>query len=245
MNKSYRILLISLLCLLLAVPATAADMARVEVPERSLRPLGGGAPLACCETTIYENLTGDLFVLDHAIRYNLMDDGAFPAGTAPVDVHCVMYGWHHPVEESLIIVLDFWDTLVPGGPACNLSHLGQFIADYGTVGVGNWYSEVVLPNPIVFPDDNWAVQISFWRSHDPWTPSSRATVLFRGDGPTVGSNDGDVFYWDSDESLTFECPGEAVTFGEGSDHFLLKLGTSLGPSATEPANWGTIKALYR
>jgi len=245
MNRCYRVIFVSSVCLLLAVPMMAAEIARVEILEESLRPLGGSAPFACCETSVYENITGSLFALAATPRWNMMDDGAFPAGTAPVDVYCFRVGFDQAVAERLILVMDFWDTVVPAGPVCNLTYIGGIALDFGTIAVGGWWYEHVLSTPITFPDDDWCVQMSFYQSYDPLVPSTNASVLFADGGPTVGSNDANVFYYDVDESGSFECPGEAASFGGSDDQFYLRLGTGLMPSATEPTNWGAIKALYR
>ena len=246
MTKWYRISAIGIICLIIAVPAIAAKIADMEFIEGTPRPFTDVSPLDCCSETVYENTAGPLFSLTGDPRWNLLDDGAFPAGTAPVAVSCFRLGWHQSDTAQIYMYVDFWDDIDPDGPVCNLSYIGGFGVDAGMCPSGAWYGDLILGSPITFPDDTWYYQITFWVSVDPLTPSSTATVLFAGGVTAVGSNDSLVFWLDDDGSYSFECPDEEYTFG--TDHnakFFLRLGADVGPSAVESTTWGGIKALYR
>lgn len=244
MTKCYRVTAVGLMCVFLTAPIMAGEIAEVEMIRGEVRPLTDYAPLDCCSQTVYDN-QGSNFALVGP-HWNLLDDGMFPAGTAPVTVSCLRPGWYQSDTAQTYIFIDFWDTLDPDGPVCNLTYLGGVGLNLGVVDAGAWYVDVVLPSPVYFPDDSWYVQMSYYEASDPWTPSTVATVIFSESGPTVGSNDSLVFWLDADNSGSFECPDEESSFGaDNKAQFFLRLGADLGPSATEETTWGAIKALYR
>ncbi|MDI6809771.1 MAG: hypothetical protein QME66_12470 [Candidatus Eisenbacteria bacterium] len=249
MDKFYYLFLAGLMCLAFAVPLVAeeddaipaAGLQRVPV---SLTPAN---PFAC-GLTIYDNTAGGYFYSTSTPRWNVLDDGNFPAGTAPVCLWCVELAWQQTVQQQLYIVVDFWDTVVPGGPVCNLTWLGGFYVDFGIVPVGGWTSgSIEIMTPITFPDDNWCVQFRYYRQITPsLITSTGAAVFFANGGPTVGTNDGTVYWRDASGNNAFECPAEARSFAPPNlAQFYLKLSATELPSPTEPESWGTIKAFYR
>ena len=245
MKKCYQVALVGLVCSLLAAPVMAAEITEVEWIQATVRPLTGYSPLDCCSETIYDNQGGNI-ALSGQPRWNLLDDGSFPAGTAPISVSCFRPGLVQTDTAQLYLIIDFWDTLDPDGPVCNLSYLGGLGLDFGVLRPGAWYTDVVLPTPIYFPDDTWYVQMSFYVSVDPWTPSTTGTAIFAQNGPSVGTNDSLLFWLDADENGSFECPDEERTFGtDYKAQFFLRLGADVGPSSTESTTWGGVKALYR
>jgi hypothetical protein len=235
-----------MLCLALAIPALASEIDPVEMLQGSPVPLKQGSTLAC-GTTIYENIGTTYFYSTSAPGWNVLDDGSFPAGTAPVCVGCVEFGWRQNTAGQLYVAVDFWDTLVPGGPVCNLTWLGGFTVNYGVVPVGGWLSgSVELPSSITFPDDSWCVEMRYFSSLSPLTPSTGVFVMFANGGPTVGTNNSAAYYRDANGNGGFECPGEARSFtAPNKAQFYLKLAATLNPSSTESSSWGAVKALYR
>jgi hypothetical protein len=244
MDNCYRVIVVSLVCLLLAVPMMAAEIGNIEMLQGEPHPIRAASPLDCCAQTVYDNQGGNFYFTNP--EWNLLDDGSFPTGTAPISISCFRFAWHMADTAQLYIFVDFWDTLDPDGPVCNLSYLGGFGVDIGICDAGGWYGDIILGDPIYFPDDTWYVQMSYYESADPWTPSTTGTVLFAGAGPSVGSNDPLVFWLDANGNASFDCPDEEYSLGtDWNAQFFLRLGADVGPSATENSSWGAIKALYR
>ncbi|MFH1218988.1 MAG: hypothetical protein V1694_00850 [Candidatus Eisenbacteria bacterium] len=246
MKKCYQAFFAGLVCLVLAAPVLAIEIDPADVLEGTPIPIGGGSPLGC-GTTIYENI-GTTYFYSSSLTRNVLDDGNFPPGTAPVCMGCVQLAWQQRTQQQLYVAVDFYDTVVPGGPVCNLTWLGGFTVNFGVVAVGGWISNPIdiSATPITFPDDSWCVQMRFFRLLSPLTYSTVAHVFFANGGPTVGSNNGTVFWWDANNNGTFDCPSEAYSFAVPNlSQFYLKLSATLTPSATESSSWGTIKALYR
>jgi hypothetical protein len=247
MSKWYSFTLASLMCLALAAAATAVEIDPSEVLDGTPTLIKGGSTLAC-GNTIYDNTaTTGLFYGTTAPGWNVLDDGSFPAGTAPVCVGCVNFAWRQQTAGQTYVAIDFWDTVVPGGPVCNLTWLGGFAVNFGVVAVGGWIGgPIELTTPITFPDNSWCVEVRFFSSLSPLTPSTGAFVMFSNNGPTVGTNDATVYWRDANGNGTFECPGEARSFSSPNKaQFYLKLAATLTPSAVESTRWGAIKALYR
>ena len=251
MIKLYCLFLVGLMFLAFAVPAIAVQDEAIPVAgfQRAPVPLSPGLS-AACGPVIYDNTGGTYFYSTTAPKWNVLDDGAFPAGTAPVCLGCVEYAWYQQVAETLFVVVDFWDTVIPGGPVCNATWLGGFYTSWGLVPVGGWLSGSIdvssLPTIITFPDDNWAVQIRYYKSITPLTVSTRACVFFA-NGPIItGSGDTSVYWRDASGNGAFECPTEARGFAPPNmTQFYLKLSATEFPSAVQPSTWGTIKAFYR
>jgi hypothetical protein len=247
MKKCYQAFLAALVCMVLAAPVLAIEIDPADVLEGSPLTIGGGSTLGC-GTVIYENVGTTYFYSTTAPGWNVLDDGNFPAGTAPVCVGCVELAWRQQTAGQLYIAVDFWDTLVPGGPACNLTWLGGFVVNFGVMGVGGWISNPIdiSSAPITLPDDSWCVEMRYFSSLSPLTPATGVFVMFANGGPTVGTNNSAAYYRDANGNGTFECPGEARGFtSPNKAQFYLRLSATLSPSATEPSSWGTIKALYR
>ena len=252
MTKFYCLFLVGLMCLAFAAPLLANEdeaiptvgLQRVPV---SLSP--GGA--VACGSTIYENVGATYFYSTTGTKWHVLDDGKFPAGTAPVCLGCIEFGWRQTTAQQLFVVVDFWDTVVPGGPVCNLTWLGGFYVNFGVIPVGTWTSGPIdvsgLPTLITFPDDNWCVEFRYYKQITPsLLTSTVAAVLFANGGPTVGTNNGTVYWRDANGNGAFECPSEAYSFASPNlAQFYLKLSATEEPSATEPTSWGTIKAFFR
>lgn len=226
----------------LSAPAIAEDDA-VQMLETDPVLIDGGSPLVC-GPDIYNNTGATYFYGTSTPRWHVLDDGAFPTGTAPVAADCIDIGFYQSVSEQLYVGVNFWDTLVPGGPVCNLSFLGGVTINFGVVGVGAWTASVTLPSSITFPDDSWCVEMIYLKAL-PSTPSTGATVLFANGGPTVGSNNSAAYYRDANGNGTFECPSEARGFAAPNKaQFYLRV-TRVAPSSTEETTWGAVKGLYR
>jgi hypothetical protein len=246
MGKCYHLLFASLMLLGMFASALAIEIDQAEVLVGTPVPLGDVGSLSC-GTTIYQNTAGGYIYTSSTPRWNMLDDGAFPSGTAPVCLGCIEFGFYQGVQEQLYVEFDFWDTLVPGGPVCNLTWLGGYVINFGVVPAGAYTSGTLeLPTPITFADDAWCVEMAYFKSLTPLSPATGATVLFANGGPSIGTNDATIYWRDANGNGTFECPGEARSFSApNKSQFYLKLDATLIPSAVEPTNWGTIKALYR
>ncbi|HVP58835.1 MAG TPA: hypothetical protein VMU02_12140 [bacterium] len=246
MSKWYSLILASVICLALASAAMATEIDPAEVLQGSPVLIKNGGSLAC-GNVIYDNSTTTYFYSTSAPGWNVLDDGNFPAGTAPVCLACVQLAWRQQTAGQLYVAVDFWDTVVPGGPVCNMTWLGGFAVDFGVMAVGGWISNPIeLTTPITFPDDNWCVELRFFSSLSPLTPSTGAFVMFANGGPTVGTNDATVYWRDANGNGSFECPGEARGFSSPNKaQFYLKLSATTTPSSRESSRWGAIKALYR
>jgi hypothetical protein len=245
MKKCYQAFLFGLACLVLVAPVLATEIDPADAVQGTPVLIKGGSPLAC-GAVIYENIGTTYFYGTTAPGWNVLDDGAFPAGTAPVSIGCVEFAWRQQTAGQLYVAVDFWDTLVPGGPACNLAWLGGFAVNFGVVPVGTYLSgSIELTTPIMFPDNDWCVEMRYFTALSPLTPSTGAFVLFANGGPTVGTNNSLAYYRDASGNGAFECPGEARGFASPNKaQFYLRLSAS-GTTATQPTNWGAIKALYR
>ncbi|MGQ9603246.1 MAG: hypothetical protein ACUVUU_03455 [bacterium] len=220
------------------------DFEVLEGDPSPLNPLGGGEPL-CCGETIYECICPEYFYSSTVVR-NVLDDGVFPRGTAPVCVSCIAFAWYQCSCEELYVVVDFWDRLVPDGPVCNLDWLGGVIVDFGTVPSGFWKSLVILPNTIYFPNDDWCVQLRFFRCISPAVYSTVSHVVFANGGPTVGSNDATRFWWDANNNGIFDCPTETYHFPDPyKSQFYFWVAASPWPSELEGDTWGGIKGLFK
>jgi hypothetical protein len=246
MTKGYLVVLGVLVLLALAASAVAEEIDGVQILQGTPVPLREGSALSC-GTTIYQNTASTYFYGTTTPRWNLLDDGNFPTGTAPVCLGCIEFAFYQSASSQLYVVFDFYDTLVTGGPVCNLTWLGGYIIDFGVTAAGMWTSGTLeLPTPITFPDDRWCVSMMYLRSVSPVTPSTTATVLFANGGPSVGTNDASVYWRDANGSGTFECPGEARSFAAPNKaQFYLKMDATLVPSSLESSSWGAIKSLYR
>lgn len=247
MSKYYYLLLAGIVCLALAAPLMADEAVPVDILQKIPVSINQGAG-QICGPTIYDNTLGSYFYSTTAPRWNVLDDGAFPAGTAPVCVGCIEFGWYQTLEQQLYVAVDFWDTLVPGGPVCNLTWLGGMVVDFGIVPVGGWTSgAIALPTTVTFPDNNWCIQFRYFRQITPTVlTSTGAAVFFANGGPTVGSNDATVYWRDASGNGAFECPSEARAFAPpNKSQFYLWLSATEQPSATKSTKWGTIKAFYR
>ncbi len=221
------------------------DVQVIEGQLNPLNPIGGHEPLGC-GPTIYECTGGNYFYSSSVVR-NVLDDGRFPTGTGPVCVGCIRFAWYQRQSQQLYVVVDFWDRLLPDGPICNLDWLGGVIVDFGTVPVGGWISaDTELPSVIRFPDDDWCVQMRFFRSLSPATYSTVSHVMFANGGPTVGSNDHTKFWWDANNNGQFDCPTETYYFAApNKSQFYFWIAASALPSGAEEGTWGGIKALFR
>ncbi|MFC1800242.1 hypothetical protein ACFL2Z_04980 [Candidatus Eisenbacteria bacterium] len=245
MAGCYRAVLVFSLFMALTFPVSALEIDQMEIIDGQIKALDESAPLDCCATTVYQNTGGANIRLGGSCRWNWMDDGEFPQGTAPVSVSCFKFVFAMADTGRAIVFLDFWDTLVPGGPVCNLSYIGGFGFDFGVLPAGA-YSYSFIGGPLTFPDDHWLCQMTFWESTDPWAPSQYGRVGFNMDPPQIGYNDRVRFYLDDNQNEVFECPTETFTLGDDLDaQFYLELGADVGPSANKSTNWGAIKALYR
>ncbi len=246
MKDGFRFLPALIALFVLAMPALAIDIDTVE--EVAGTPVSldiGGANLAC-GADVYNNTGATYFSTGSLPRWHLLDDGAFPAGTAPVTVECIDFSLNQTAAGQLYVRVNFYDTLVPAGPICNLAFLGGVTVNFGVVPVGAFSSGLLtLPVKIAFPDDSWCVEFSYLSAVSPDVASTSATVLFANGGPTVGSNNGGVYYRDANGNGSFECPGEARAFAAPNlSQFYLRLQRQL-PTSTDPTTWGSVKGLYR
>lgn len=239
------------LCVAMVLAASSLAAAEliydVEVVEGQLvpwNPVGGHEPLGCGQT-IYECTGGNYFYSSSLVR-NVLDDGAFPTGTGPVCVSCIRFAWYQRQQQQLYIVIDFWDTLNRNTTPVNTNWLGGVIVDFGVVPVGGWISaDLELPQVIQFPDDDWGVQMRFLRLLSPPTWSTVAHTLFANGGPTVGSNDHTIFWWDANNDGVFAST-EAYKFSDpNKSQFYFWIAASAVPSGAEEGTWGGIKALFR
>jgi hypothetical protein len=85
MKQCCQVVLVSPVCLLIATQANAAEIREVEIMEGHAQPLTRYSPLDCCSETVYDNQGGNIY-LTGPPRSNLLDDGSFPPGTAPITV---------------------------------------------------------------------------------------------------------------------------------------------------------------
>jgi hypothetical protein len=164
MNKLYCFLLAGLICFLFVTPAVALEDEAIPAAgfQRAPLPLSMGAVFAC-GSTIYDNTAGTYFYSTTTPRWNVLDDGSFQPGTAPVCLGCIEFAWQQTVQQQLYVFVDFWDTVIPNGPVCNATWLGGFYVNFGVVPTGGWLSGSIdlsgLDSLIKFPDDNWCVEL--------------------------------------------------------------------------------------
>jgi hypothetical protein len=245
MKAGFRFLLMVIAVFALAIPAFAAIEDAVETIEGTPVPLNIGGNLVC-GGDVYNNTTSPYFSTTSLPRWHILDDGSFAAGTAPVTVECIEFSFNQSAAGQIYVAVNFYDTLVPGGPVCNLALLGGVTVNFGVQPIGAFTSGLLtLPVPVTFPDNSWCVELAYLSSLAPVTPSPTGTTLFSNGVQTVGSNDATTYYRDADGNGTFACPGEARGFAAPSRAAVyLRLQRQV-PTSTEPTTWGNVKGLYR
>jgi hypothetical protein len=218
---------------------TAQDVSTIPVGTDEPERRGTIGAATACGPVAYNNTSGPLFHLS-PLRRDVLDDGSFPPGTAPVRVNCIYFGFFQTFDlEPLIIDIMFYDTVAPGGPICNSDLIAALRFDLGRPRGGVQLPAIPFAPSVYFPDDSWCVRMRYLRSVNPDIPSPYVEVMFCGGEPEVGSNTPGVWY-DPDQDGTFECPGEFYLTGP----FYLRLRRE-PPTSTEMTTWGSIKGLYR
>ena len=233
--------------MLLGFPLSPPVMGQIFLEDVEAIPLSEVDPrLFRTWSVVYDNTDGPYWITSVTPRWHLLDDGSFPPGFSPLILERVGYAIRVFETAPLYIRKGFWSLLNPDGPICNADNIGTSIGNLSHLAPGDWFlSHSTIGWEWYFPYDQWAVEFEFLISLSPDNPSPNATVLFASGGPSIGSNDGSVFWLDANENGFFECPAEAQE-PELSEQaqFYLFLRAQEGVQS-ELQTWGLLKALYR
>lgn len=169
-----------------------------------------------------------------------LDDGRFPAGkVGPTLVTYLNLGFFVTpgTPAAFDIRIDFFDSLDPNAAVnapVNSGPLGgitiPILSAPAGVGATGLVDLTGLPGGgILFPDNDWAVQVRFRQPESTTMLSDRATPLFAGGVPAVGENS-DRYWRDVNGNGMFEAT-ELRTFGGAPNRaqFYLVLKTGLVP----------------
>lgn len=195
---------------------------------------------AASAAVVYDNTSGPYFS-SGTNPPRALDDGAFdPANPTPTAVDAVETAFvilgQGPADVYMEVT--FYDTIQAGNPQ-NIDPLGGFVLpllgyDPGFYSTG----DLVLDSPIVFPDNDWAVDIVFKDAAG--ALSNRGSVVFSGGGVTVGSSQ-DVYWRDANGNGQYD-DTDARYFGGTAGNlanFYLKMN---GTAIPEPGTMALLGA---
>lgn len=160
---------------------------------------------------VYDNTAGPYFILTGGLP-RAMDDGYFDAANqAPTAVNSVETAYYISEGAAVDVFMEvkFYDTLQNGTPL-NTNPLGGFTLPLLQAEYGMWSTgDILLDSAIVFPDNDWAVDITFRDAAG--ALSNRASLVFSGGGVTVGNSD-DIFFFDNNGNNVYD-ENEVYWFG--------------------------------
>ena len=130
--------------------------------------------------------------------------------TVPMPLTSIEFRFAVITATNLRVEVRFWDNINPEGTPVNSGFLGGTSYDFGSLAAGNYTSSTLALPPGITPADE-TIMIQFDYRNATTNALTTATVLFAGNGPTVGSSD-IGYYADSDNDGLFE-PTESFFIG--------------------------------
>jgi hypothetical protein len=167
---------------------------------------------------VYDATSGETFIFDFGPGFTgvpTLDDVNLPAGTAPVTVRSMSFGYSNvtldPVDADAVIT--FWDnmnTAAAGGAVVNSVNLGSVRVPLGVIAGDETaiLERFNLPTPVSLTDNALGVSIGFVEAGTN-TPAEIVALLVP-DAPTVGSSPPTVWIDNNPQDGTFTGDDEVV-----------------------------------
>jgi hypothetical protein len=206
---------------------------------------------------IYNATTGETFIFDFGAGVTgvpTLEDVNLPAGTAPVTVRSMSFGYSNATSDPLDAdaIVTFWDNVnsaASGSQAVNSASLGSVRVPLGLIAGDQTaiLEQFNLDSPIGLADNALGVSIGFVEAGTN-TPAE-VVALLTADAPTVGTSNPVVWIDNFPQDGTFI--GDESTAGSDDARLYLLLD---GAAVPEPgvaavlglgAAWGLVARRYR